>query len=113
MHEISLCESVVQLIEEQAVKQQFTRVKTVWLEIGALAGVETDAMYFSFEAVAEGSIADGAKLEIIDVAGEAFCPPCNSSVPVHARYDACPKCDHCPLEITAGEEMRIKELEVQ
>ena len=42
MHEMSLCEGVLQILEEHAKSQGFTRVKTVWLEIGCLAGVELD-----------------------------------------------------------------------
>ncbi|EAU54924.1 hydrogenase maturation nickel metallochaperone HypA [Mariprofundus ferrooxydans] len=113
MHEMSLCEGVVQLIEDQAAMQQFTRVKTVWLEIGALAGVETEAMHFSFDAVAKGTLADGARLEIIDIAGRAICPACERQVELFARFDGCPECGHYPLELIAGDEMRIKELEVQ
>jgi len=113
MHELSLCEGVIQLIEDQAREQGFSRVRTVWLEIGELAGVETEAMRFSFDAIAKGSVADAARLEIVDVPGRARCPTCNHAVTISARYDACPDCGHYPLEITAGEEMRIKELEVQ
>ncbi|HCS13786.1 MAG: hydrogenase maturation nickel metallochaperone HypA [Zetaproteobacteria bacterium CG06_land_8_20_14_3_00_59_53] len=113
MHEMSLCEGVVQLIEDQTRKQGFTKVSTVWLEIGALAGVEIEAMRFSFDAVAKDTVADGARLEIIEIAGRARCPACKQTVQVTARYDACPECGHYPLEILAGEEMRISELEVQ
>ncbi len=113
MHEMSLCEGVVQLIEEQAHTQNFSKVKTVWLEIGELAGVETEAMRFSFAAVARDTVADGSKLEIINIPGRARCPVCARDVQVSARYDDCPVCGHYPLEIIAGEEMRIKELEVQ
>jgi len=113
MHEMSLCEGVVQLIEEQAGKQGFSRVRTVWLEIGALAGVELEAMRFSFDAVARETVAAGAHLEIIPVAGRATCPACKHTVEIEARFDACPDCGHYPLDIIAGEEMRISELEVQ
>jgi len=113
MHELSLCEGVVQLIEDQALAQQFSKVNTVWLEIGALAGVETEAMRFSFDAVSSGTVADGATLNIIDIPAQARCPVCDKAVQVSARFDACPDCGHYPLEIIAGEELRIKELEVQ
>ena len=85
----------------------------MWLEIGALAGVEKEAMRFSFAAVARDTVAEGSKLEIIDVPGLARCPACARDVQVSARYDDCPDCGHYPLDIIAGEEMRIKELEVQ
>ncbi|OIO69739.1 MAG: hydrogenase maturation nickel metallochaperone HypA [Zetaproteobacteria bacterium CG_4_9_14_3_um_filter_49_83] len=113
MHELSLCESVIELIEEQARQQCFERVKTVRLEIGALAGVEIEAMLFSFDAAARDSLAEGAKLDIIRIAGLAICPVCEKQVEVSARFDVCPDCAHYPLQIVAGEEMRIKELEVQ
>ncbi|RLL54328.1 hydrogenase maturation nickel metallochaperone HypA [Mariprofundus sp. EBB-1] len=113
MHEMSLCEGVIQLIEQQADEQDFNKVTTVWLEIGALAGVEVEAMRFSFDAIARNTIADAAKLEIIHVQGHAACPLCKQQTEVSARFDLCPACGHYPLNILAGEEMRIKELEVQ
>jgi len=113
MHELSLCEGVVQLIEDQAREQGFAKVRTVWLEIGALAGVETGAMRFSFDAVARNTVADAARLEIIDIPGRARCPACQQTVDVNTRYDDCPGCGHYPLDVISGDEMRIKELEVQ
>ena len=112
MHELSLCEGVVQVIEDQAHLEHFKTVKTVWLEIGVLAGVEIEAMRFGFEAVIKGSIVEGAKLEIIHQLGLATCPSCCHTVEITARFDACPDCGSYPLTITSGEAMRIKELEV-
>ncbi|MES9927393.1 MAG: hydrogenase maturation nickel metallochaperone HypA, partial [Candidatus Thiodiazotropha sp. 6PDIVS] len=76
------------------------------------SGVEIDAMRFGFEAVMKGSLADGATLEIIDIPGEAWCMPCAKSVEVSARFDACPECGSFQLQVTGGDEMRVKELEV-
>ncbi|MET0089554.1 MAG: hydrogenase maturation nickel metallochaperone HypA [Candidatus Thiodiazotropha sp.] len=113
MHEMSLCESVIQIVQENALKQGFKRVKTVWLEIGELSGVEVEAMRFGFEVVSRGSLADGATLEIIDVPGSARCMQCGKSVRVRQRFDACPDCGSYQIQVTGGEEMRIKELEVE
>ncbi len=112
MHEISLCEGVLQVIKDQAVRQNFSRVETVWLEIGGLAGVEIEAMHFCFDAVTRGSLADGARLEIIEIAGEAWCMQCRKKVWVSQRFDACPDCGSYQLQVTGGDEMKIKELEV-
>jgi len=113
MHEMSLCEGVLHILEEHAVSQGFRRVKTVWLEIGALSGVEPEAMRFGFDVVMKGTLADGAVLEIIHLPGTAWCMQCGKSVPVKARFDACPDCGSYQLQVTAGDEMRIKELEVE
>lgn len=113
MHEMSLCEGVLQVLEDNARSQGFERVKTVWLEIGGLSGVEIDAMRFSFDAVMRGSLADQARLEIIELPGQAWCLQCAKTVAVNQRFDACPDCGSYQLQVTGGEEMRIKELEVE
>ncbi len=113
MHEMSLCENILQIIEDNAMSQGFNKVKVVWLEIGSLSGVEVDAMRFGFDVVTRSSLADHARLEIIEVPGEAWCMPCSKTVPVKQRFDACPNCGSYQLQVTSGEEMRIKELEVE
>ncbi len=113
MHEISLCEGVLQILEDSAQNQNFTRVKTVWLEIGALAGVELEAMRFGFDVVTKGSLADQAKLEIIEIPGRAWCMKCAETVQVNQRFDQCPNCESYQLQVVAGDQMRIKELEVE
>jgi hydrogenase nickel incorporation protein HypA/HybF len=113
MHEMSLCENILQTLQQQANAQQYSKVKTIWLEIGELAGVEADALRFSFDSVMQDSIADQARLEIIDIAGQAYCSHCAKNVPIQQRYDACPECGHFPLQIVSGDQMRIKQLEVE
>ncbi|KAB2857449.1 MAG: hydrogenase maturation nickel metallochaperone HypA [Bauldia sp.] len=112
MHEMSLCESLVQIIEQEARKQAFTRVTAVWLEIGPFAGAEPEAMRFCFDAVSRGTLAEAARFEIVPTAGKAFCFACGEDVAVAERFAACPLCGGHQLQITGGEELRIKELEV-
>ncbi len=112
MHEMSLCEGVLQVLETEAKNQGFKTVKTVWLEIGELSSVEPEAMLFSFDVVTRNSLADGAKLEIIRVPGTAWCMQCSESVIIKKRFDECPDCGSYQLQVTAGDEMKIKELEV-
>lgn len=112
MHEMSLAEGVVQIIEDAARTQGFSRVKRVFLEIGWLSSVEPDAMAFCFEAVARGTLAEGAVLEVIDVPGAGQCLSCGKTVEIGAVFDPCPECGGYPVHPTAGTEMRVRELEV-
>ena len=112
MHEMSLCESILGVIEQQAVAQSFARVNRVRLEIGPLAGVETEALRFSFDVVTRGSIAEGAVLEIIEPPIAAWCMQCGEPVEVRQRHDACPRCASHQVQITGGDELRIKDMEV-
>jgi len=113
MHEMSLCEGVLQVLQEHAQGQGFTRVTGVWLEIGDLAGVEAEAMRFCFDAVMRDTLADRARLEIIELPGQAWCMQCAKQVAVQQRFDSCPDCDSYQLQVTGGDQMRIKELEVE
>ena len=112
MHEMSLAEGVLQLIEDAALEQGFSRVTAVWLEIGQLAGVEAEAMRFCFDAVAHGSVAEGARLEILATPGSGWCTRCSASVVLSEAFGACPQCGTYQLRVTGGTEMRVKELEV-
>lgn len=112
MHELSLCESLLEIIEEQASVHNYRRVRTVWLEVGRFAGVECDALRFSFDVVMRESLAEGAKLNIIDIPGRGWCFDCGEEVSLEEGFEFCPRC-RGPVQITAGQEFRIKELEVE
>jgi hydrogenase nickel incorporation protein HypA/HybF len=113
MHEMSLAESVLQIIEEAAREQGFNRVRTVVLEIGQLAAVEAEAMRFCFDAVVQGSVAEGAALEIMEVAGTGWCEQCATTVTMPELIAVCPLCGGAPLQPNGGAKMRVKDLEVE
>lgn len=113
MHEMSLAMGVLQIVEEAARAQHFRRVRSVLLEIGELSMVEAEAMRFCFDAVSRGTLAEGAVLNVIEVAGQGLCFNCNITVPLAALYDPCPACGGHPVQATGGTEMRVKELEVE
>lgn len=113
MHEMSLAEGVLQLVEDSAKQNGFAQVKTVWLEIGQLAGVEPEAMRFCFDAIAQNTLLQGARLEIIETQGRGWCLSCSQTVPIQLRYDPCPLCGDYQVQPTEGLDMRVKELEVE
>lgn len=113
MHEMSIAEGILQIVEDAAVQQSFKRVSEVRLEIGALSGVEADALIFCLDVVLKNSIAEGARIELDKVPGTGFCLACSETVPVLARYDACPKCGSYQVQATGGTEMRVKDLLVE
>lgn len=113
MHEMSLAESVLKIVEEAAASQGFERVTEIRLEIGALAGVEIEAMRFCMDAVLRHSLADGAGVVFETVPGRGWCLQCGDTVEIGALYDACPRCGNYQVQPTAGTEMRVKNLLVE
>lgn len=112
MHEMSLCENIRSIIEEQACVQHFERVERIALDVGAFSGVEIEALRFGFDVAMSGSIAQHAKLEIHEQEGQGWCLPCAKEVTIAQRFDACPDCGSHQLQVTGGEELKIRELEV-
>lgn len=113
MHEMSLAIDILRIIEDAAGEQGFRRVRTVILEIGELAAVEPEAIRFCFSSVCQGTLADGARLQVVQVAGQGLCFNCDQAVPLAALYDPCPACGGYPVKPTGGTEMRVRELEVE
>ena len=113
MHELSLAEGVLQIVEDAARREGFGRVRAVWLEVGRLSSVEPEAMRFCFDAVTRHSVADGARLEILETPGSAWCMKCSTPTAIAALGDACPRCGSYQLRVTDGTGMRVKELEVE
>jgi hydrogenase nickel incorporation protein HypA/HybF len=112
MHEMSLAEGVLDVVQEAARAHHPCAVRMVRLEIGALAAVELEALRFAFEVVKRGSVADGAQLDIVQVPGAAWCMQCSDSVAIAERTDPCPQCGSWQLQVTGGDQMRVKELEL-
>jgi len=110
---MALARNVVRIIEDAAAREAFGRVRAVWLEVGLLSCVEPEAMRASFEVASRRTAAEGATLEIVEVAGRARCPACGAVVALAAREDACPDCGSYGLAVVAGTELRVKELEVE
>jgi hydrogenase nickel incorporation protein HypA/HybF len=113
MHEMSLAEGIIELVEDTARRENAARVGLVVLEIGRLSSVEPDALRFCFDVVTRGGIADGAALEIVDMPGLGWCMPCGTTVSMNELYGACPVCGSHQVQPTGGTEMRVREIAIE
>lgn len=113
MHEMSLAESILRIVEDAAHSRGFRRVKVLRLEIGALAGVEAEALRFCLDVILRDGVAAGARVEIERLPGQGWCMQCGDTVPIAALFDTCPRCGGCEVQATGGTEMRVKDLLVE
>lgn len=112
MHELSLLESVREILEKNARSQSFSRVTKVTLEIGRFSNVEPEALRFCFDVVMRDSLAENAELIIAEVDGLGVCQQCRQQVAMQTLYDACTYCDSPFVKVIQGSEMMIKDLMV-
>jgi hydrogenase nickel incorporation protein HypA/HybF len=108
VHEMALTQSVVDAVCEHAAGR---RVHSVRLEVGALCAVVPDAMTFCFDLATEGTVADGARLEVDLRPGEARCRRCGAGFELSDPILLCP-CGSADVEVLAGRDLRILSMEV-
>lgn len=113
MHELSLMEGVMEIVQDAQAQHGFRKVARIVLEIGDLAGVEREALEFCWEVVAKDTAAEGAALELIDVPAAAWCGPCAAEMPVQSRIDLCPRCGGVLERILRGLDLQVKTLDVE
>lgn len=109
MHELSITRNIIAIVSEHAAGQQIMRVR---LQVGKLSAIMPEAIRFCFDLCAAGTAAEGAKLEIDEIAGLAECEACNKEIVLTVPAGRCAACGGT-LRITAGEELLIKEIETE
>jgi hydrogenase nickel incorporation protein HypA/HybF len=107
MHEMSLAGGILQLVEQAAQRERFERVTQLRLEAGRLSGVEVRSLRFALDAIAPGTCLEGARIEIEEPPGCAWCLQCDASVALAERADPCPQCGGHRLQPTSGTELRV------
>jgi hydrogenase nickel incorporation protein HypA/HybF len=108
MHELGIAMRVIELALESS---GGGRVERIVLEVGKLATVLPDALRFCFDAASEGTPAEGARLDIVEVPGRAKCRGCGGELELLQPFGRC-GCGGTDLEWLSGEELRITEMEV-
>jgi hydrogenase nickel incorporation protein HypA/HybF len=108
MHELSITQEIVALAIEKAGGRRVTRIALV---IGQLSGIVSDAIRFCFGVCVRSTAAEGARLEIEEIPGRGRCRACGLELPMHQPFGQC-ECGSVRIELIAGGEMQIKEMEV-
>lgn len=113
MHEASLAGGVLQLVEDTARREGFVRLLVLRLEAGQLAGVDGRALRFALESLAPGTLLEGARIELDEPPGQAWCLGCAQTVAIAQRGLACPACGSFHLQPSGGMELRVVDMEVE
>jgi hydrogenase nickel incorporation protein HypA/HybF len=103
----ALCQAL-----EQARQAGADRVHEIRLRIGALSGVVPDALQFAFEALAEGTPAQGARLTIDHVPARFWCDTCRSEFEAPNMFPDCPNCHQPSGQLRAGRELELASMEI-
>lgn len=110
MHELSLALNIIDIVRDEMDRHRLSTVETVVIRLGALSGVDPEALKFGFEAGLADSPLAGTRLDIVDVPVEARCRACGREFSVDDYVFLCPFCDSPSVEIVRGQEIQIDHL---
>ena len=111
MHEMSICQHLFDLLDQEAKRHGVSRIVRLRLEINRLSCLEPEALRFAFAAMAPGTIAESAELQIDQPPIRAMCQDCGTTVVVDMRFGSCAACGGVRLDLHGGAEMRLVEME--
>lgn len=113
MHELSIAQSIVSLVEEQASIHHASVIEEVELEIGRLAGVELRTLEFALESAVKGSLMENARIVRHYIDGEGVCCECEKTFLLESLFSQCPYCGSWLINLIRGKELRVKSLVVK
>jgi hydrogenase nickel incorporation protein HypA/HybF len=112
MHELSIANSIINIVLDEIKIKNLGEVKAIGLKIGALSGIFPDALEFGFDAIKLETVLCKTKLEIevIPIAGN--CANCSKSFEVRDLVFSCPHCQSSSIKMEQGEELDITYMEI-
>lgn len=111
MHELSLMQRLVQVMEEQAAQAGGGQVVSARMLLGELAGAEEETLAFAFEVASRNTCAQGCKLEIVRVPARLKCHTCGTERG-GAFLEPCPSCGQMGSQLLQGRELRLETMEL-
>lgn len=112
MHELGIMTGVLEAVHASAQEAQAEKVLKIKLSVGVMTEAIEDALKFAFEALSEGTLSEGAELEIEIVQPKSRCLECGNEYE-HDRFHVfCPECDSFATELLAGKDLFIDSIEV-
>ena len=98
---------------EHAEKANARRVTDLHIVIGDLASMVDDSIQFYWDIIAEGTIAQGARLHFQRIPGEMTCGSCGHVFAPGDGTFECPSCGSSFVRITKGDEFRVESIDVK
>jgi hydrogenase nickel incorporation protein HypA/HybF len=108
MHELGLCNSIVDAVARRAGDRPVARVR---VRVGRLHHVHPEAFDQSFAVAAQGTIAEDAAAELVLVPVHVRCGTCAGEWDADELPYACPECGSVDLEVTGGDDLVLEFIE--
>ncbi len=108
MHELSLCEALIDQVTTIAREQQVSSVSDIYVRVGPLSGVEGPLMRNAFPIAAAGTVADHATLHLEDAGIRVRCEECGAESDAKMNNLVCAACGDWRTTLISGDELILQ-----
>jgi hydrogenase nickel incorporation protein HypA/HybF len=109
VHELSLCQSIGQIVRRHAADR---RVEVVHLQVGQLRQVVPDSLIYCWGLVNEGTVCEGSVLDIDHVPAAVRCTECGGITDLAELRMECGTCGSRSVSVERGEEFLVTSIEL-
>jgi hydrogenase nickel incorporation protein HypA/HybF len=113
MHELAVCQALIEQVERIARQQAARRVVSIELSVGRLSGVEPKLLEHAYPVAAAGTLAADAALRVEVVEARVRCRSCGTETDVQPNRLLCGACQGWQVDVIAGEEMLLQRVELE
>ena len=112
MHELAVCQALMEQIESIALEEQADHVTAIHLGIGPLSGVEPRLLEQAFSIARAGSIAADAELVIASMPIQVSCKQCGQLTEALPSRLVCGSCGDWRTSLVSGDELQLLQVEL-
>lgn len=112
LHELSICQSLLRIIDQTMEQQEGARLQKVFLDVGRGSTIEPILLREAFAILTTDGPYEGTELVINDIPIAGRCRSCEREFQYEELAVGCPNCGSTNIEITAGLELDVRALEV-
>ena len=113
MHEMPIAAAIIEQAIQAVAPPCATRIDVIEVEIGRMRRIVPEALRMAFDANSDGTIAQGARLDITEIDMEAVCRRCEHRFCPEIDLYICPNCEQADVRIVAGNDMILKSIVAQ
>jgi hydrogenase nickel insertion protein HypA len=113
MHELGLAKDLFHVIKERGRANNLKRITSIRIKLGLASGIDESLLIHSFaDHLFPNTIAEGARLEIIKESPVVRCKGCGAKIDNKDELIlSCPQCKEMDMEVVAGRDIHIEEIE--
>lgn len=113
MHELSIAISILELAEEEADRRGGIQVQAIHLKLGALSGVDKQALLSAYQLATERTEFADCRLIVEEIPVIAYCSNCQSEQSIASiQLFECPSCGKPVSDVVRGRELQVYALEL-